>query len=441
MSPPLSIFAAARESDAAIALETAERSLTFGELAELTLTRLTTIDDAGDNRPYPVIGHNTLDTIVTLYALWERGIAPLLVHPRLTPAERATLLERARSSPALGVPDAAAVLHTSGTTGTPRAAILTHAALEASAAANAANMGWVDDDRWLLCMPLGHVGGLSIVSRCLIARKCVVLAESFEPERMPAFMHQHGVTLVSLVPTMLTRLLDAAWTPSPRLRAVLLGGAAAGRNVLARASAQRIPVLVTYGLTETCSQVATTPYALRHEPLAYGVGKPLPGIDVRVRDDQLEVRGPVLMAGYWNERLLARGEWFGTGDVGCIDDAGFIHVRARRHDLIITGGENVSPVEVENVLEECPGVRAAGVFGVPDELWGQIVVAAVVARDAATARSALEAHIAAQLAPHKRPRQIVFVNELPHTRGGKLDRAALPGLAQAARSRDAVSSR
>lgn len=436
----LSIFAAARESGAAIALRTAERVWTFGELAELTSERLASIDHVERNRPYPLIAINALDTIVTIYALWERGVAPLLLHPRLTPFERDKLLADARSSAELDVADAAAVLYTSGTTGAPRAAILTHAALEASAAANAANMGWLDGDCWLLCIPLAHVGGLSIVSRCLIARQCVVLAESFEPERMPAFMDRHGVTLVSLVPTMLTRLLDAGWTPSPRFRAVLLGGAAASRKLLARASARRIPVLVTYGLTETCSQIATTPYALRYDPIACGAGKALPGIELRVREEQIEVRGPVLMAGYWNAPRLGRDEWFATGDVGRIDEAGFIHVRARRQDLIVTGGENVSPAEVEGVLEECPGVRAAAVFGLADEMWGQTVVAAVVADDA-MARSTLETHIAAHLAPHKRPRRIIFVNELPHTRGGKLDRAALPRLAQAARSRDAVSSR
>jgi len=429
----LSIFAAARTRPTGIALRTADRAWTFGELAALTQERLTTLDARDATIPVPLVGSNSVSTIVTIYALWERGVAPLLLHPRLTESERETLLASARLSAPLRVADPAAVLYTSGTTGTPRAAILTRSALLASAAASEANMGWRDDDCWLLCMPLAHVGGLSIVSRCLLARQCVALAETFDPAGLPRFMEHAQVTLLSCVPTMLMRLLDHGWTPPSTLRAVLLGGAPASRELLHRASANRVPVLVTYGFTEACSQVATTPYALRHEPCAYGVGKALPGIEVRSRNGHLEVRGPVLMAGYWNERPLRSDEWFDTGDLGSIDAEGFIRVDARRQDLIITGGENVYPVEVENVLEECPGVLAAAVFGMSDELWGQAVIAAIVAKRSAAMEIALRAHMVAHLAPHKRPRRLFFVERLPHTRAGKLDRAALPDSVRGAR--------
>ena len=434
VTQPLSIFAAARERSAAVGLRTADRAWTFGELAELTQARLATLDAHDPSIPVPLVGSNSVSTIVTIYALWERGVAPLLLHARLTDSERETLLAHAHLSAPLRVADPAAVLYTSGTTGTPRAAILTRSALVASAAASEANMGWRDDDCWVLCMPVAHVGGLSIVSRCLIARKCVALAETFDPAGMPRFIEHAQVTLVSCVPTMLTRLLDGGWRPPQTLRAVLLGGAAASRKLLHRASANRVPVLVTYGFTEACSQVATTPYALRHEPSAYGVGKPLKGIEVRSRDGHLEVRGPVLMAGYWNERPLRPDEWFETGDLGSIDAQGFIRVDARRQDLIVTGGENVYPVEVENVLEECPGVLASAVFGMSDELWGQAVIAAIVAQRSPSIENALREHIAAHLAPHKRPRRLFFVDRLPHTAAGKLDRAALPAIVRRARS-------
>jgi O-succinylbenzoic acid--CoA ligase len=141
----------------------------------------------------------------------------------------------------------------------------------------------------------------------------------------------------------------------------------------------------------------------------------------------------MLMAGYWNEPPLDPGAWFDTGDLGEIDARGCLHVHARRTDLIVTGGENVYPAEVERVLEALPGIAAAGVFGVPSGEWGEEVAAALVASDAPPAESVLREHLLARLAPHKRPRRVCWVASLPHTAGGKLDRAALRGLAPALR--------
>ncbi len=323
------------------------------------------------------------------------------------------------------------MIHTSGTTGAARAAVLTRAAIEASALASEANLGWQDDDCWMLCMPLAHVGGLSILTRCLIARRCVALEPHFDVPGFIQRLRAQRVTLLSLVPTMLARLLDEhpAWHGDGQLRAILLGGAAATPSMVERATDRQLPVLVTYGLTETCSQVTTTPYALRFAAAARGVGAPLPGIEVRVRDDRIEVRGPVVMTGYWDEPPLQPDAWLDTGDLGAFDRDGFLHVHARRHDLIVTGGENVYPIEVENTLAACPGVVAAAVFGVPDALWGQSVAAVVVADRRTLTLARMRDHVARHLAPHKQPRQIAFADRLPQTRAGKLDRAALAGFA------------
>jgi O-succinylbenzoic acid--CoA ligase len=151
----------------------------------------------------------------------------------------------------------------------------------------------------------------------------------------------------------------------------------------------------------------------------------LPGVELRIADGRIEIRGPVLMTGYWGEAALACGAWFDTGDMGAIDARGCLHVHARRSDLIVTGGENVYPAEVERVLEALPGIAAAGVFGVPSDEWGEEVAAALVAPGALPPDQALRDHVAARLAPHKRPRRICYVAALPHTAGGKLDRAAL----------------
>ena len=428
----LSIFAAAREAGRATALHDGEHRHTFAELARLVELRMAALmPQLHSGAAHPLVGSNTLDTLLTLYALLELGVPALLLHPKLTATEQVAEREAAGQVAGSLPADAAAVLYTSGTTGRARGAVLTRAALQASAQASTANLGWQDDDCWLLAMPVARVGGLSIVTRCLAARRAVALAPAFDAARLPAWIERHFVTQVSLVPTMLAMVLDAhpGWVPPAHLRVVLLGGAAASAGLLARAAERRLPIVVTYGCTETSSQVVATPYAHRFDAAAWGAGQPLPGVELRVVDGRIEVRGPMRMAGYLGEPALAPASWIDTGDLGELDARGCVHLQARRRDLIVSGGENVYPAEVERVLEACPGILAAAVFGVADETWGQTVAAALVSGPDAPGDEVLRDHLAAQLAPHKRPRQICFVPFLPQTEAGKLDRRALSALA------------
>jgi len=436
LSSALSIFAAAQDAGGVTALRLGEQHFNFGQLAELVRERLRSLNlDPSDGAAYPLSGTNALETLVTLYALLEARVPALLLHSRQTDAERAAVLAAAHRAGRVNHPGAAAVIYTSGTTGQARGAVLTRAALLASAQASAANLGWQDDDCWLLAMPVARVGGLSIVTRCLAARRCVALAPAFDARLLPQWIVEQRVTLVSLVPTMLAQCLAAHpdWRPPCHLRAILLGGAAASRKLLDRAAERRLPIVITYGCTETCSQVVSTPYAMRYEAADHGAGRPLAGAQIRVIDGRIEVRGPMLMAGYLSEPALDPRAWFDTGDLGEIDAGGCLHVHARRSDLIVTGGENVYPAEVERVLEGCAGVAAAAVFGVPDETWGQTVAAALVADGALATNSAIIEHIRARLAPYKRPRSVCFVTALPQTGAGKLDRQALARMAQALR--------
>jgi O-succinylbenzoic acid--CoA ligase len=371
------------------------------------------------------------ETIVRLLAAIETGRPVLPLHPRLADAERGELLARLLGpGAALATPDPAgdpeeralAVVPTSGTTGAPRGVVLARRAFAAAAAAHAAHLGWRPDDRWLLTLPLAHVGGLSIVTRCLAARRTIVLGpERFDPRTVAEIAAREGVTLLSLVPVMLEALLDLdpSWDGGPALRAALVGGAATPATLLARARERGIPALPTYGLTEACSQVATA-----HPDDPAGGLMPLPGVTVRIRQDRIHVSGPTLLSGVIDDALRAppldEEGLLDTGDLGRLDERGRLIVAGRADEMIVTGGENVAPAEVEAALERCPGIARAVVFGVPDRRWGALVAAALVAGGGGPpAQEALRAHCERTLAPHRRPRRIAWLDAVPLTASGK----------------------
>jgi O-succinylbenzoic acid--CoA ligase len=240
------------------------------------------------------------------------------------------------------------------------------------------------------------------------------------------------------VPTMLRALLERdAGSALARPRAVLVGGAACPMPLLEQCAARRVRAVTTYGLTEACSQV-TTQRLREGEHLAAepGSGAPLEGVALSVVDDagralppdtvgRIRVRGPTLMQGYFRHEPLAPGAWFETGDLGALDGEGRLFVHARRTDLVVSGGENVYPAEVEQALEACPGVGQALVFGVADERWGQRVAAVLVPSDPARGldEGAVYEALAARLAGYKRPKSVCVVDALPLLGNGKVDRA------------------
>ncbi|RMH39985.1 MAG: 2-succinylbenzoate--CoA ligase, partial [Deltaproteobacteria bacterium] len=289
------------------------------------------------------------------------------------------------------------VVFTSGTTGAPKPVELTPRMLFASATASASVLGWRDGDRWLCPLPVAHVGGLSVITRCVIARATAVIDDLDGFER-------HRATLGSIVPAQLPALCDR--DAPPAVRAVLVGGAAAPERLLARARARGWPLLRTYGMTEACSQVATE--------RAPGAGlRPLPGIDVRIASDgRIEVSGPTVAGG----RLR-------TGDLGRWTADGGLVVLGRADDVIVTGGENVHPALVEDALRSHPAIADACAFGLPDERWGQIVGAAIVA-PAGVDDADLAEHLGRSLPAFARPRRVALVDALPLTAAGKADRRA-----------------
>ena len=405
--------------------------------------------------------------VVTLHAAHRLGLLPVPIGAQATGDERAALRERAtveltltadyfklegsKAGQIARAPRAeeprtlrsrrldapAAICFTSGTSGPARAAVLTHGNFLWSAIASARNLGVREDDLWLSCLPLHHVGGLSILTRSAAYGTGVLIHERFDPDAVSEAIDQDGVTLVSLVPTMLRRLLTArAGRPFPStLRAALIGGGPIEPALLEEAAALRMRALPTYGLTEAASQVTTLRLGDWPNGLATA-GTPLAFTRVQVRDDdgravgpgvegEIVVRGPTVTTGYMGDpeataEALA-GRWLHTGDVGAWDGAGRLIVLDRRSDRIVTGGENVSPGEVERALLAHPAIEGACVIALPSAEWGQEVAAAVEFKPGrSTTLAELRAHAAATLSGFKLPRHLMVVNALPRSTSGKL---------------------
>jgi len=367
---------------------------------------------------------------VAVVRAWEAGEAVLPLDPAAPDAETRRTLElaspthlvdaagRARLPGGRPVaPGVAAVVVTSGTAGAPKAVELTAAGIRASSLAVSASVGAGPGDRWLACVPLHGVAGLAIVARSWHTGVPAEVHDRFDPllvDRAAA----GGATLVSVVPTMLGRLLDAGRVLG-RFRRVLLGGSAAPAGLLAAAAGAGAAVVRTYGLTETFGGVA-------HD------GRALPGVELSVAPDgEIGVRGEMVMRGYRGDaRATAatlRGGVLRTGDLGRLEPDGRLVVLGRRDDLIVTGGVNVHPVEVERVLSDHPAVADAGVRGLPDPEWGERVVAFVVPADPARPPTLdeLRGFARDRLAAAKAPRQLVLVERLPRTPSGKVRRRLL----------------
>jgi o-succinylbenzoate---CoA ligase len=378
------------------------------------------------------------DTVVLLHALMKLGAIALPLDPRLVEAEREAIL--AAESPALVVENLDSLttteadlpllgehdlneLHcrilTSGTSAGPRPIGLTYGNHVWSAVGSAFNLGVDPEDRWLCCLPLSHVSGLSIVMRSVIYGTTAVIEPRFEIDRVGEAIENARVSLVSLVATMLARLLEAEVGLS-KPRAILVGGGPVPSDVLEEAIGRGARVVQTYGLTEAASQVTTLTPADAARKLG-SAGRPLLTTHLRISDGEILVQGPTVAPG-----CADPDGWLHSGDLGRIDEEGFLYVEDRIDDLIVSGGENVVPSEVEEVLLRHPEVAEAAVIGRQDPEWQQAVTAVVVPRAGARlSAEELRRHCAGLLGRHKVPKRIELASELPRTQSGKLLRRAL----------------
>jgi O-succinylbenzoic acid--CoA ligase len=368
-----------------------------------------------------------------VFAAMERGSQIALLNTRLTEAERQVqiaALGLSKKVNGVHLPDGqvnavhqefsgpAALLFTSGTTGVPKAANLPLASLLANASAANEVLGIDQTSRCLCAMPLFHVGGLGIAFRCAIAGATLLLHERFDAAAV-AHELMTGATHASLVASTLARVLDTGATFPKTVRAVLVGGGPVPKPLLERATRAGLPVLQTYGLTETCSMATCERPGDADGATA---GPPMPGLELKLEAGEILVKGPQLMRGYEGHPPVSG--FFHTGDLGELDSRGRLTVHARRTDLIVSGGENIYPAEVEAALLLHPAVKEVAVLAAPDERWGQVGVAYLVTT---AAESELRAHLETRLARYKIPARFETLPELPRTASGKVDRRKLSG--------------
>jgi O-succinylbenzoic acid--CoA ligase len=413
-----------------VAVETPQESVTYRELLLRAVRAAGALHMRGVRRGEPValLLEPGLPFVEALHGCLMLGAPAVPVDPRLGQRERAAVLREVEirvERPMRGdtgvfqLPgppereDVALVMHTSGTTGAAKPVALTFGNIRANARGLAQAMQLTDDERWLSPLPLAHVGGLMVVLRSVVmATTAVIAPPPFDEQAVAAQLRDGEITIASLVPVQLAKLLDAGAEPGPKLRRILLGGGPMSSALLARARGAGFPVCPSYGLTQACSTVTVA------EPGDIETaGRPLPGVGVAVTD-----AGEIVVSG---ATVNALGS-LRTGDLGHLDAKGRLVVTGRKGDVIITGGENVLPSEVEAVLAEHPGVAEVAVFARPHPLWGEAITALVVARPgAALDPGVLRAHCLERLAAFKVPKAFELVEALPRTESGKVRRSEL----------------
>ncbi|UFT98179.1 o-succinylbenzoate--CoA ligase [Radiobacillus kanasensis] len=406
----------------------------LGAVAVLLNTRLTASEIAFQLEDAEVVGLLCDDDTESLAidASEGRSFTPVTFSKLERTTQRAVDLKEE-----INLTDVFTIMYTSGTTGFPKGVIHTYENHWWSASASSLNLGLHKSDKWLASLPLFHVGGFSIALKSVIYGMPMYLLPRFDVHvAHDAIMHQ-GVTIISVVTVMVDQLLaklelDGNITYPDTFRCMLLGGGPAPKSLLEKAKDLSVPIFQTYGLTETSSQIATLSPKDALEKLG-SAGKALMPAQLKIVQNGTEaspgeageifVKGPMVSSGYY-KREPKNDAWLATGDVGYEDEEGFLYVLDRRKDLIVSGGENIYPAEIEGVLLSMEGVIEAGVIGKSDPKWGQVPVAFVVTENHVT-EGALKEYCLSRLAKYKVPTVFYFVDALPRNASNKLLRYKL----------------
>jgi O-succinylbenzoic acid--CoA ligase len=416
-----------------------------------------------------IIGHQ-VELIVAVFGLWRIGAVPVLLSPHLPVTEYDNIINKLiPSSCILGasagykndklkfinvefpresrieiisrwaedIEKPALILYTSGSIGTSKGVIISFASLFNSFININEFDNYTTGDKFLASLPLHHIGGFSIIIRALLSGGKLILPGNVSYADIAKNMQKFDPTIISLVPTNLKRLIENRIKPNDSLRSVYLGGGPAPYALVDGAVKMNYPIIKVYGSTETCSMVS----AVRiNNPNEYNSsGKPLKNANIIIRSEEqlyvdknmigeILVKSNSLFSGYLDydegkgNRL--RDGYFSTGDYGYMDAQGLLHIVMRREDLIVSGGENINPVEIQDALNSIAGIKESYVIGIDDEEWGQIVVSFIVT-DCAFDEPLIKSKLKILLAPYKVPKRFIKIESLPKTGLGKVNRQAL----------------
>ncbi|MFD1318855.1 o-succinylbenzoate--CoA ligase [Loigolactobacillus zhaoyuanensis] len=454
----------ARLSPQRCAVRAGSYSLTFAQLQQQVLQQAGRIASLQANGRIAVLTDNSLPGYLTILALQQLGVAPVLLNSRLSVDELGQQLRDAAVTLCLAadklvrplpikvisfsqlaqqtvvtvspaaefVPTAtASIMFTSGTSGHAKAVLQTYDNHFYSAIGSALNLGLAAADAWLCCVPLFHISGLSIMLRGLIYGMTVVLVDHFDAKVINHLLCTQPITTISVVPYMLQKLLrdlPADQHYQAAFRCMLLGGGPIDRATLTECQQRQIPVIQSYGMTETASQIVALDFANAARKLG-SVGQPLFPVQVKIAADQhILVKTPTLAAGYLNQPTAFSQQlhdgWFDTDDIGYLDDEGFLFVQGRSGDMINSGGENIFPGEIETVYQQHPAIKQIIVAGRADTTWGSVPLA-YIQLNAPVSAAELRAYGREHLAHYKVPRAFYLVTDFPRTGNGKLKRRAL----------------
>lgn len=348
------------------------------------------------------------------------------------------------------------IMYTSGTTGFPKGVMQTYGNHWWSAIGSLLNLGLIEQDAWVLAVPIYHISGFSILIRSVVYGIPIILYEKFDPISINQDLIAGKASIISVVPTMLVNMLENLGdrTYHERLRCVLLGGGPAPVSLLEKCKEKGIPVFQTYGMTETSSQIVTL--APEDSLIKIGsAGKPLFPNQLQILSvnnktafakaneiGEIIVKGPTVTKGYYkrdeaNKKSFLEGGWFRTGDLGYVDEEGYLFVVDRRQDLIISGGENIYPAEIENVLHSHPAIKEAAIIGIEDEKWGQVPCAFYVLKEGKNVLpSDLEAFCKNYLATYKVPKKWINIDQLPRNATNKVMRRVLKEMVNTGQTQD-----
>lgn len=318
------------------------------------------------------------------------------------------------------------IMNTSATTGHFKSVPIRQKMIDSHVKASAKTLGVQADDNWLLVTPLFHVSGLSVIMRSLFNGTRVTLLEKFDEAEVLRLVSTDNITMISLVPTMLKRLIHALEVH--HLRVILLGGEFIPQALIHEAIQKKLPIYKTYGMTETFSQSVTFSL-LEHLDKQEAVGQVLPSVHIQIKNQDsngigdIWLHSPMLMSAYLNQEALENG--FETGDIGYLDKDNFLYILNRRKDIIISGGENIYPKEIENLVYAIPGIDECALIPRANATWGQVPVLYYSSKDPVITDKKILEHLDGKVAKYKLPKAVIFRSELPKNASGKIVRKDL----------------